>query len=91
MRESSSAAGAMETSMFLIASGSSSLNFYGFRANFWFVKPYGALPQDDISIPWGGHCRGTSKLVSEQFVEELYHGDCIMSWGPIFLELYLTK
>jgi hypothetical protein len=39
MRQNSSATGAMEASMFLIASGSSSLDFYGFWANFWFMNP----------------------------------------------------
>ena len=29
----------------------------------------------------GGSSRGASKFVSERFVEELCHGDCIMSWG----------
>jgi len=45
-RQSSSVAGAMETSMFLIAAASSSLDFYGFRANFWFTNPHSALSRD---------------------------------------------
>jgi hypothetical protein len=40
MRESSSTAGAMEASIFLSASGSSSLHFYGFPADFWFTNPH---------------------------------------------------
>jgi len=53
VRQTSSTTGAMEGSMFLIASESSSLDFYGFWANFWFVNPYSALSQDDQSRPWG--------------------------------------
>lgn len=91
VRDSSSTAGAMEASMFLIAYGSSSLDLYCFWVTFWLMNPHSALSKDHRSRLWGGHSGGTSKFVSEHFVEGLFHGGCITSWGPIILELYLTK
>jgi hypothetical protein len=41
----------MEACIFLIASGSSSLDLHGFHANFWLTNPRSALSQDDISRP----------------------------------------
>jgi hypothetical protein len=54
------------------------------------MNPHSALLQDDRSRLRGGRSKSASKFVSEHCIEELFR-DCIMSWGPIFMELYLTK